>query len=298
MTSVWVRLSAEVDEAHAELAALALHEHGAEALEWRDGTLQLPPDVEPPAQGRVWLRAFFAAADDALEARDAIAMEDVTANVQLLPVVEKVWAVQHPSVRAGRIWVGPPEQAEREAGDAEVLVLLPPGRAFGNGDHPSTLACLEYLDAALPARAHEGVNVLDVGTGTGVLAIAARKLGAARVVGVDISAEAVDQARQNAQRNGVDSVELSTAPVEAIDESFELVIANILDPVLLALAAPIAARLRRHAPAARLILSGIRASERDEVVSAYEAQGLRLLSESAREREGHANRWVFLEWGE
>ncbi len=297
MTSVWVRLSAEVDEAHAELAAMALHEHGAEALEWRDGTLQLPADVEPPARGRVWLRAFFAAADDALEARDAIAMEDVTANVQLLPVVEKVWAAQHPSVRAGRIWVGPPEQAEREAGDAEVHILLPPGRAFGNGDHPSTLACLEYLDAVLPARAHGGVTVLDVGTGTGVLAIAARKLGASRVVGVDISGEAVDQARQNAQRNGVDALELSTMPVEAIRESFDLVIANILDPVLLALAAPIAARLR-HAPAARLILSGIRASERDKVVAAYEAQGLTLLSESAREREGHANRWVFLEWGE
>ena len=299
MASVWVQLSAEVDEANAELSALALHEHGAGALEWRDATVQLPEGIAAPASGRVWLRAYFPSADEALEARDAVTASDAAALIQLLPVVEKEWAAQHPSVRVGRVWVGPPEQASLEAGDAEVTVLLPPGTAFGNGDHPSTLACLEYLDAHLPQRdAVASMNVLDVGTGTGVLAITARKLGAARVTGVDISADAIERAQQNAVRNlGADTVSLtlSTAPVETLQEQFELVIANILDPVLLALAEPICARLS-HGPHARLILAGIRSSERAKIESAYLSQGLTLLSSNERERSGHANTWVFLEF--
>jgi ribosomal protein L11 methyltransferase len=126
--------------------------------------------------------------------------------------------------------------------------------------------------------------VLDVGTGSGVLALAARKLGAGRVVGVDSDAVSVALARENAALNRVEGVELSSAPLAGVPGRFDLVLANILANTLVELAPELAART-----ADRLVLAGVLSAQAEEVTPAFEAQGL-VLAGTAREGD-----WVRLD---
>jgi ribosomal protein L11 methyltransferase len=107
---------------------------------------------------------------------------------------EERWRAFHRPVRIGPLWVGPPWE---EAPDDAVAVVVDPGRAFGTGAHPTTRLCLELL------LGEERGSVLDVGCGSGVLAVAAAKLGHAPVIAVDVDESAVKAARANAERNGV-----------------------------------------------------------------------------------------------
>lgn len=166
-------------------------------------------------------------------------------------------AFAHP-VRAGRLvvvpaWIEPPP-----TGADDVVVPIDPGRVFGHGGHPTTRLLLEELDG----RVTGGESVLDVGCGSGVLAVAAARLGAGRVVAVDIDPEAVTVTRANAARNGV-TVEVSTTPVTEVAGHFDLVLANIgagvleeLAPTLLALGDV-------------LLLSGVLGDRAGEVADRY-----------------------------
>jgi ribosomal protein L11 methyltransferase len=146
---------------------------------------------------------------------------------------------------------------------AGVVVRLDPGRAFGHGAHPTTRAVLDQV----VARVRPGMGVLDVGCGSGVLAVAAAALGAGRVVALDIEEEAVRVTRRNAEANGVaDRVMVSTAPVTEVDGDFDLVLANIGAATLIDLAGSL---IDRVAPAGTLTLSGLLADRRDDVLAAY-----------------------------
>jgi ribosomal protein L11 methyltransferase len=158
-------------------------------------------------------------------------------------------------------------------------VVLDPGMAFGTGTHPTTSLCLAALSELLSVR--HGAAVLDVGTGSGLLAIAAAKLGAGRVAGNDNDPVAVAVARENAARNGA-AVELTTDPVPALRGPFDVVVANILANTLVELAPQLAAQL---APGGVVLLSGILAPQEEEVRAAYLAQGLARLSGGDR-RDG------------
>jgi ribosomal protein L11 methyltransferase len=150
-------------------------------------------------------------------------------------------------------WCAPPAPAARN-------VVLDPGLAFGTGTHPTTRLCLQWLAQNVDARA----SVLDYGCGSGILAIAAAKLGASRVVGVDIDPQALAATRDNAARNGV---AVQVASVETLGaERFSIVAANILANPLVLLAPALAARVH---PGGRLALSGILASQADAVHAAY-----------------------------
>jgi ribosomal protein L11 methyltransferase len=108
---------------------------------------------------------------------------------------EERWRSFHRPVRVGQLWIGPPwEEPDADA----ITVVIDPGRAFGTGSHPTTRLCLEHL-AELPRG-----SVLDVGCGSGVLSIAAAKLGHARVLGLDVEAAAIEATRENAKANGVE----------------------------------------------------------------------------------------------
>jgi ribosomal protein L11 methyltransferase len=172
--------------------------------------------------------------------------------------------------------------AAAPAGAAEIV--LDPGMAFGTGTHPTTALCLAALSDLLAARA--GAAVLDVGTGSGLLAIAAAKLGAARVVANDVDPVAVEVARENAARNGA-RVEITAAPAGEIPGPFDVVVANILANTLVELAPALA---RRLAPGGVVLLAGILAPQEAEVRDAYVAEGLRPLAGGDR-REGE---WVLL----
>ncbi len=149
------------------------------------------------------------------------------------------------------------------------------------GTHPTTALCLRALSDLLAVR--PGASVLDVGTGSGLLAIAAAKLGAGRVVGNDDDPLAVAVARENAARNGA-APELSGEPVERIRGPFDVVVANILAGVLVELAPAIA---RQVAPGGALLLSGLLAGQEEEVRRAYLAAGL----EADPSREAAEGEW-------
>jgi ribosomal protein L11 methyltransferase len=158
-------------------------------------------------------------------------------------------------------WIDPPETM----GDDDVVVLfIEPGSTFGLGDHPTTTLSLLAVREAV--RARPGCAVLDVGCGSGVLAVAAVRLGAAHASGIDIAPAAVAITMANARANGVgEAVTVSNESLDELDGTFDVVVANILAPVLIALAADL---VRLVAPGGSLIVSGILSDRHDHVVAA------------------------------
>jgi ribosomal protein L11 methyltransferase len=150
-------------------------------------------------------------------------------------------------------WCAPPAPSG-------INVTLDPGLAFGTGSHPTTRLCLEWLARELPP----GASVLDYGCGSGILAIAAAKLGAGRVVGVDIDPQAVDAARTNAAANGVTAA--FTLPDDLGADRFDVVVANILANPLRLLAPALSARVRAGG---WIVLSGVLAEQAADVAAAY-----------------------------
>jgi len=248
----------------AEERAAELFELGASGVEVRDGEGTPMPGVAQPAPGRATVLAWFAERADAESARREHGGE-------LGEVADADWGEEWKkgldAFSVGRVWVRP-TWIQRAAPAGSVEVVLDPGMAFGTGTHPTTSLCLAALSDLLEAR--PGASVVDVGTGSGLLAIAAKKLGAGRVAGNDNDPIAVRVARENAAANGV-ALELSEAPVESIAGRFDLVVANILANTLVELAPALAAKLTAGGV---VLLSGILGHQEEEVRAAYVAQGL------------------------
>lgn len=159
---------------------------------------------------------------------------------------------------SGRLWIVP---SWHETPDpAAVNLILDPGMAFGTGSHPTTRLCLEWLER----NVSDGCTMLDYGCGSGILAIAAARLGAGQVAGVDIDPQAVEAARANAERNGVSALFADSA--EPVAGEYDLVVANILSNPLRVLAPAISAHVR---PGGRLALSGILREQADEIIAIY-----------------------------
>jgi len=220
-----------------ELSIEALFEHGTDARGLVAALAELAPGV---ARERIEVR----------EVADA----DWT----------RAWMDRYEPMRFGRrLWIYP-TTIEPPASEGDVVVRLDPGLAFGTGTHPTTALCLEWLDAL----ALEGATVVDYGCGSGVLAIAALKLGAARAIGIDNDPQALVASRDNAERNGVsDRLELFAAAPAGL--AGDVVVANILAGALVTLAPTLLAAARPTAPIA---LSGILREQADEVLAAYDGE--------------------------
>jgi len=152
-----------------------------------------------------------------------------------------------------------------EAGAEAITLALDPGLAFGTGTHPTTALCLRYLDSLGVELV--GTRVLDVGCGSGILAVAALRLGAASAVGVDIDPQAEIATRENAERNGVAAqVSLQPAAPPWPGAPYDFTLANILAGPLVELAPDIAAATRTGGG---VVLAGLLAAQAAEVMAAY-----------------------------
>jgi ribosomal protein L11 methyltransferase len=152
-----------------------------------------------------------------------------------------------------RLVIKPPWR-DYHARTGEVVVELDPGMAFGTGTHPSTRMCLRVIDEHVPEM-EPGARLLDVGTGSGILAIAAAKLGLRDIVATDIDYTAMRCAQKNSEHNGVsDRITFTTDPLRRVVGSFELVVANILPHILIDLRG---ALFEHTAEAGRIVLAGI-----------------------------------------
>lgn len=270
MTGTYQTLTVDLPEAESEAAQDLLHEAGAMGLEVRDREGPTMPGVRAPAAGEVILVAYFEDADTAEQARVELAEAHPSARLLLAEEQQQdwsnAWKAHIKSVQVGRLWVGPPWEAQNAPAD-KVRLVIEPKMAFGTGDHPTTSLCLGAVDDYMST--HPGANVLDVGTGTGVLAIAAKKLGAGRVVGTDNDPVSVELARENAVDNGTPEVELSGKELTAVEGTFDLVVANILANTLIELAPLIAPKVKD-----KLLMAGVLAHQKAEVEAAYVNLGL------------------------
>jgi ribosomal protein L11 methyltransferase len=254
-------VAVDVEAADADVMSSTLFDLGAQGVEERDETT-----LAKGAPGKVTLVASFATHE---EATAAIAELDETLRPRLEEIVGDAWRdawKEHfrPFAITEAIVIRPPWQAYAAAPGERVLVLEP-GRAFGTGLHETT----SLVAGALNRRGTEvaGAAVLDVGCGSGILALIALTLGASRARAIDTDPDAVEVTRENATRNGLDErVVADTAPVDAIAERFPVVVANIEARVLVPMAAALGDRVT---PGGLLVLSGILAPQQDEVRAAY-----------------------------
>jgi len=181
---------------------------------------------------------------------------------------ERAWMDQYQPLRFGeRTWIVPwNRELPADAGEGAAVVRLDPGLAFGSGTHPTTALCLRWLDGLAAQGLLEGRRVLDFGCGSGILALAALKLGAAHATGIDNDPQALLATADNAARNEVGERLAVHAPGDAPDGQWPVVVANILASALDALADTLAARVE---PGGRLALSGILDGQQGPLLERY-----------------------------
>ena len=261
-----------------DVGALAVTLLDADAATPNERAIHEPGVGETPLWGEVALSALFPDDADALMLLAALesfdpALDWSAASFRKVEDQdwERAWMDQYVPLQFGtRTWIVPWNQdlpAEAAAEDAAV-VRLDPGLAFGSGTHPTTSLCLQWLDMLADDGALRGATVLDFGCGSGILALAALKLGAAAAVGVDNDPQALLATADNAQRNGVDARLQVFTPDDEPVAAYPVVVANILASALDALADTLAARV---APGGRIALSGILAGQEGPLLARYGA---------------------------
>lgn len=295
----WLQLKARIAPQQAEILEELLLAEGASAITLQDA--HDDPVFEPElGTTPLWDETVLTGLYDDLEGIEAMLMRVRQAwAIELAdepcPEIEyelladrdweREWMDGFTPLRMGqRLWIVP---SWHEAPDPDAVnLLLDPGLAFGTGTHPTTALCLGWLDSLSVDGELDGCSVLDFGCGSGILAIAALKLGATMATGTDIDSQALTASRDNAERNGISEQQLllrlpETLPTSSVD----VVVANILAGPLVELAPTIAGHV---APGGRLALSGILSHQADDVLDAYRDQGL--IMHEPIERDG----WVCL----
>ncbi len=246
MPDDWREVAAEVEPADVDRLSGALWAAGAAGVEERESKSRLRLIVA--------VRADQVDAVAAVLAPRAVEVRPIAADAGL-----DAWRDYATATRVGDVLIQPVWLPEVLTKPTDVVVRIDPGRAFGSGAHVTTRLALDLLGAS-PI---DGLRVLDVGTGSGVLAVAAARLGAAQVMAVDIDEDARHVAAQNVERNHVDSIVTIS---DVIVGSFDVVLANITVPTLVELSADLLAAL---VAGGRLVLSGVLRDQESELMAAF-----------------------------
>lgn len=303
MTDAWAEVAFQVPAGLADLLSEQLIELSGNGVCIDNqvvDTFSLDTVQELPV---LTVRAYFAAGEE-LEGKIAAAAALLSAvcadhgeGAPPPPILKMVntedwannWKQYFHTSPIGRRMVLKPSWEECASDKDRIVIEIDPGMAFGTGTHATTRLCLEALErifdkfdpfsAPLPTAPP---TVLDVGTGSGVLAIGARKLGAGAIVAIDIDPDAVTVARENLAKNGIiDDLEVSTTPLSQIDAGFSVVLANILAEDLIRMAPELSSRVL---PGGLIVLSGILNEREEGVMRAYSSCGL-MLAETTRQQE-------------
>lgn len=291
----WLQLKAHIAPEQAETLEELLLAEGATAITLQDA--HDDPVFEPERGSTpLWHETVLTGLYDDLEGVDAMLErvhqawaaeqpEEPCPEIEVELLADRDWEREWmddftPLQMGERLWIVPSWHEPPEPG--AVNLHLDPGLAFGTGTHPTTALCLAWLDGLAISEALEGQAILDIGTGSGILAIAALKLGGVSATGTDIDPQALTASRDNAERNEVAEDALRLCYPEQLDdgETFPIVVANILAGPLVEMAPMIAGHV---APGGRLALSGILAAQAEEVLQAYREQGLQMDEPVTRE---------------
>ena len=229
-------------------------------------------DVEQVPGGGIAALMPDGVAPDALAL--ALGADDISISAAIGRDAGSVWTLSPRPTRIGRLRIVP-----ADAGAEPGVLRLTDSAAFGTGRHPTTVMCLEAIEEALQPSPPGAL--LDVGTGSGVLALAALLMGVPRALGLDIDADALRAAADNARLNRLDArLQLACGGPDAVTGSWPLVVANLLAAPLVELAPVLARRVGHHG---RLVLSGIPSSVEPDVERAYRHQGLQRVRAQSRE---------------
>ncbi|MDP5239143.1 50S ribosomal protein L11 methyltransferase [Uliginosibacterium sp. 31-16] len=273
---MWYSVSLKAAAEQAEALSEALMEAGALSVSIEDadaGTERETPQFGEPGSvnERLWDHSVVIALFEKTanipaalaQAAEAVGLDDVP-PFHIEEIAEQNWVQltqsQFDPIRINeRLWIVP---SWHDAPDAAAInIEMDPGMAFGTGSHPTTRLCLQWLcDAVMP-----GASVLDYGCGSGILGIAAAKLGAGTIVGCDIDQAAVDASRANAERNGVADATWQNSAGH-VQGQYDIVVANILTNPLCVLAPNLVSHVK---PGGRLALSGVLAIQAEQVITAY-----------------------------
>ena len=253
-------------------------------------------DMKEGLPEEVTVKAWFANPEDVIQARAAVSslkqvdgFDAGSLDFSLAQVRDEDWAENwkqyYKPMRVGQRLVIKPVWEDYAPLEEDLVIDMDPGMAFGTGNHETTRLCLQMIE-----QTYRGGRALDIGTGSGILAIALAKLGARDVTAVDLDPVAVSAARQNVDRNGLSEqvAVLQGDLAQDVSGSFSFVSANILADVVISLAEPLKPMLEEGA---NIVLSGIIKERRQDVLAAFDQAGYRYLD--ARE-EGE---WVALLFG-
>lgn len=301
MSDSWLEISCDIPELLSDEVADFLTQLTGNGVCVDNLNVDAFSPSEIPVSERVIVKAYLAN-----NTESATLMEEVEEYIQVLaasyselqfltPKLSTVhtedwsssWKIHFKPLRVGERLLIVPTWEENPASASDLVIRIDPGMAFGTGGHETTRLCLELLEQVMSeATSPIAASVLDLGTGSGILAMAAQLLGAGRILALDIDAEAVDVARENLALNNMsEHIECDTIPVESLAESFDVLLANILAEELI--------RLRVHLvqclnPGASLILSGILAEKEQLVRDGFADQPLLF------KRTEQAGEWVAL----
>ncbi|MCU7881889.1 MAG: 50S ribosomal protein L11 methyltransferase [Candidatus Thiodiazotropha sp. (ex Lucinoma aequizonata)] len=271
----WLQLSIDSSETEALLLELAFENLGALSVTLGDAGNQPLLEI-PPKSEQLWehtrMTALFEGHQDPLTLRSALAAALDERVIQRLhwpriedQIYEQVWLEHFKPMSFGRrLWVCPEGESIDQANEDAAVIQLDPGLAFGTGTHPTTALCLEWLDA----QDLQGKMLIDHGCGSGILAIAALKLGALSVVAVDHDPQALEASKNSAEKNDVADRLKTYLPDGTPDQQFDLLVANILAGPLIQLAPTLTQLI---IPGGHFALSGILAKQQLEVATCYQS---------------------------